>query len=242
MRDHHPDFFAAHPMLPMEPEEEIWMQDLILRGPLPCYTAPVPSYRAYSEGQDVRPWYVYLRTLLQMFQWQDGAQSKTWLLKAPDHLGHIDLLFEMFPDATVVHTHRDPVVAISSLAALSVATRRMYTDHPDPKDAGSFALEHRSGDLRSYLKERPNHDENRFVDASFREIVDDTTGVIERICAATALDLDDKSRAAMQAWETDNPAGKHGQHKYSLQSVGLDAEQVSTTFADYTEAYAEYLI
>jgi hypothetical protein len=74
----------------------------------------------------MRPWYDYLHTLLQMFRWQDGSAAKTWVLKTPEHMGNLDLFFDRFPDARVVCTHRDPVVATTSMAVLTIAARRMY--------------------------------------------------------------------------------------------------------------------
>src|SRR5262249_26057907 len=49
-----------------------------------------------------------------------GAREahKRWLLKAPYHMTCIDTVFEVFPDACVIQTHRDPVKSIPSLCSL----------------------------------------------------------------------------------------------------------------------------
>ena len=242
MRDHYPDFFAGHPMLPREPDEEVWMLDQVMRGWMPCYTAYVPAFRDWTEQQDMRTWYAYLKRILQMFQWFDGTSEKTWLIKAPEHMGHLDMLFETFPDATVVETHRDPVTAISSIAVLSVASRRMYSDSPEPDEAGAFTLAHWSQSLLSCIRRRAELEANHtFVDAPYREITGDMIGLCERVCAAAGLELDAESRAAMEAWEAENPQNKHGKHSYELSTVGLTEEQVRAEFGEYLERYGALL-
>jgi hypothetical protein len=242
MRENHPDFFAGHPMIPRDPDEEIWMMDLVVQGMMPQYTATVPSYKAWAEKQDPSIWYAYLRKLLQMFQWQDGSRSDPWLLKAPEHLGHLDLLFETFPDATVVHTHRDPVVAIASIAVLSAASRRMYTDQDNPQEAGQFTLDYWSNHLRTYVGQRAElEDKHPFVDVSYREIVGDTMGAIERIFEAAGVEITDAGREAMLAWEADNPQNKFGKHSYDLEQVGLTEDEVRAGFTEYQERFAPLL-
>jgi hypothetical protein len=51
------------------------------------------------------------RRLLQYRQWQDPKGR--WLLKSPQHLFDLPGLMEIYPDARIVWTHRDPVSALS---------------------------------------------------------------------------------------------------------------------------------
>ena len=43
------------------------------------------------------------------------------------------------------------------------------------------------------------------------------------------------------AWLKENPAGKHGSRKYSLDELGLNEAQVRDTFSEYFELYRDYL-
>ena len=50
--------------------------------------------------------------MLKFLQWQKrqaGQRGDRWVLKAPFHLGFVDVLFALFPDARIVQTHRDPL-------------------------------------------------------------------------------------------------------------------------------------
>lgn len=238
MRDHYPDFFAGHPMIAREPDEEMLMADLAMRGSFTGHATNIPSFDAWMQGQDHRSWYQFLRRMLQLFQWQDGSPKKTWLLKSPSHLGQLDALFDTFPDATVVHCHRDPVTTTASIAQLSEAGRRMYSDAQNSSAMGRYVLKHWSGLMRRYMQQRPALEErHRFVDVGFKEICNNPMAEIERVYAAANITLTSEARSYMEQWESSNPPGKHGQHRYSLERFGLTAEEIRTTFSGYLSRF-----
>lgn len=234
MQQQIPDFYAGHPMNALEPEEEVFMSDLVMRGWNPAYVANVPTFAAWLEQQEFDTWYSFLRKLLQLFQWQDGSPKKAWLLKTPEHMPHVEELFRAFPDATVVHCHRDPVSSIASLAELTVAIRRMYSNYENREEAGRFTLQHWSENMEKYLQQRQQlESSHRFVDVSYRDIAGNTLAEIERIYRAAGIAPGHEERAAMLTWEAGNPPGKHGEFHYSLDSVGLDENRVRAGFAGY---------
>jgi Sulfotransferase family len=243
MRDNFPDFYSGHPMNAREAEEEIWMQDMSLRGWGHVYAAKIPTFEAWTEKQDFETWYVFLRKLLQLIQWHDGSPNKRWLLKAPEHMAEMELLFKTFPDATVVHCHRDPTISVASLAVLTVASRGMYTDEKDHLDSGRFTLNHWASHTRAYLQQRKRlESKHRFVDVSYKEITSNIMAAVDRINAAAGLKLTPANRAAVIDWEKSNPPGKPGARRYSLSDVGLTEKQVRDAFADYLEQFRELVL
>lgn len=61
------------------------------------------------------------KKLLQLLTWQSKDrrdQDFTWMLKCPFHLPYLPELFQSFPGATVVWTHRDPAECIASACSL----------------------------------------------------------------------------------------------------------------------------
>ena len=242
MRDVIPDFFAGHPMKPLEPDEEVFMADLVMRGWNPSYVAHIPSFDAWLGKQDFSTWYVFLRKLLQLFQWQDGSPGTAWLLKTPEHMPHMDQLFRVFPNATVVHCHRDPAVSMASLAELTVSIRRMYSSHEDRHRVGRFTLDHWSNNMATYLHQRDElAARHSFLDISYIQIASDAMAQIERMHEVAGVPLRDEARAAMLNWEGANPPGKHGEFRYQLQSVGLDEASVHAAFAVYMKRFGDLL-
>ena len=116
-----PELAAIHPLDALAPDEEILLLEHSFSSTTPEAAANVPSYGRWLNEQDQTAAYVYLKKLLQFLQWQKnkaGSEAERWVLKTPHHLGFMDVLFAVFPDAHVVQTHRDPLETIHSLASM----------------------------------------------------------------------------------------------------------------------------
>ena len=104
-----PDLKAVHPLKADVPEECTWLLANTFVSPYFLLYGRIPSYLDYLLGLDfeqrVRA-YRYYRLQLQLLQQYHVARS--WVLKSPAHLSALDSLLEVFPDACVVQTHRDP--------------------------------------------------------------------------------------------------------------------------------------
>jgi len=239
MRQYQPDFYAGHPMNAREPEEEIWMADLVMRGWSTCYVSRTPTFQAWLKKQDYGVWYDYLKKLLQMFQWEDKAQGKRWLLKAPEHCPNLADLFRVFPDATIIHCHRDPVTTIASLGALTAKSRRLYSSAGTLEEGGRFAFEHWVDHTNAYMRDRPKFEkEHPFLDISYRDITANAVATVEQVYKAAGLEFTPRVRDAVLKWEADNPPGKHGKHSYTLESLGLETGKVRAAFAGYLERFS----
>ena len=91
--------------------------------------------------------------------WQ-GLDDKRWIVKAPQHFEQLRPIMNVFPDALVIFTHRDPVASMQSILQ-SYAYAARWRDHV--LDLQGY-LEYWSD---RYAKLRPNSIE---VDAPFYAI------------------------------------------------------------------------
>ena len=121
-----------------------------------------PAFPATTSGcapQDLRPAYDYWYRTIQLLQWQKrrrGMTAERWVLKTPMHLGHVDKIVDIFPDATFAQTHRDPLATIPSYASMIYELWRGVGETSDPVEAGRQT----SGDARARpqpLSCRPGH-------------------------------------------------------------------------------------
>src|SRR4051812_22489158 len=138
------EIFAIHPTYVHEAEEEIvFLADAFLSH-VPEASCNVPRYRSWIDGQDFAPAYRWMRRMLQLLQWQKrrrGEPVRPFVLKTPAHLGYLDVLLAEFPDAHIVHAHRDPVDVIPSGASLNTTLWRTHCDDVDPHEVGRQWIE-----------------------------------------------------------------------------------------------------
>jgi hypothetical protein len=225
-----PRMQAMHEMDAVEPDEEIWLLALDLTTMLFEAVWNVPSFRAWYERADLRGGYGFLRRMLQVLQWYRPGER--WLLKSPQHMEQLPLLFETFPDALVVQTHRDPLEVTASFASMASYGRRMNEAHPDPSAIARYWAARIETMLRRSQEGRAGLPPERFVDVRFEDIAADPLAVVRRIGEAARLAPSAEAEAAMRRWLAANPRGKHGGHSYRLEDFGLDPAELRRRMGD----------
>lgn len=230
-----PEAWPGHPMIPCEVEEETFAVEMSFRWTVPATFANVPTYIKWVEAHTVVPTYRYLKLILQVLQWQKGAE-RPWILKSPWHIGFLAAILEVFPDASIVQTHRDPLVAIASSCALMYAGLRLSTDDPDKKEHGANVLTMMSREMNRHLAQR-DAIRDPTLDVQFERIRDDAVAVARQICAARNWELDAAAAARIRRWEADNPQHKHGRFVYSPEEFGLTRENVTNALRDYCRRF-----
>jgi hypothetical protein len=239
-----PDFMAAHAMVATEPEEEALLaQSTFDRLGVLNWMYDVPGYHRWLQPRDQTDAYRYLADQLRYLQWQDGGRrGRPWVLKAPGHTANIETLLDVFPRATIVHCHRDPVVVLPSFCRLVELIWRTRGHRENPHRVGEFLLDLLPGELARNLEQRARLGSGApIVDLRFDDIVNDPFRVIGEIHERHGSVLTDASRAAMTGWSDANPAGKHGAHAYSLERYGLTGDGVREAFADYYRHFSGVL-
>jgi hypothetical protein len=234
-----PDLVAMHPIQAEEPDEEIMLLEHSFFSTNSEAFVNVPTFSAWLDQQDQAPGYRYLKKLLQFLQWQKkraGGVGERWVLKTPHHLGFMDLVFAVFPDARVVQTHRDPLQTIPSLASLIHAIRILGSDRADPVVAGRQWSDRMSRALRRCMEVRESH-EDRFIDVWFADAMRDPLVQIRRIYDFAGMELTPEAEANMRQWMVDNARDKRVAHSYSLEQFGLSEQGIRRDFAAYRERF-----
>ena len=114
-----PQLLSIHPLDAEQADEEVMLMEHSFHSAFDAF-GNVPGYMAWQAEQDPAQAYAYLKKLLQFLQWQKrrrGVTAERWVLKTPNHLPTMAALFEVFPDATVIQCHRDPLQTIPSLCS-----------------------------------------------------------------------------------------------------------------------------
>lgn len=231
-----PELASIHPWDPEGPDEEILLIEHSFLSHVPESGARIPSYNAWLDRQDMAPAYAYLKTLLQLLQWQKrraGRGGDQWVLKAPFHLGFLDTLFATFPDARVVQTHRDPVETLPSIASMYAALWKLASDEVDEQEIGRHCLARYGGALARCLEARERLPAERFLDVDYRELLADPLAQVRRIHGFAERPLDGEALAAMREHLGEHAREKRDAHDYSLERFGYTAAQLEEAFAAY---------
>ena len=239
-----PDLFAIHPTYAHQAEEEIvFLADAFLSH-VPEASCNVPAYRSWLDDQDFTPAYQHLYRMLQLLQWQKkqrGQHRSRWVLKTPAHLGYLDTLFRIFPDAHVIHMHRDPIDTIASGASLNTTLWRMHADEVDPRQVGRQWLERMAwtNGRAMEVRDRMPGARGRFTDVWFRDAVSDPIGQVQRIYDAVGIDFTSDARSAMTKWLAEDARERLAAHRYTAEDFGLSREQIREAFAAYSARFIE---
>lgn len=238
-----PELAAIHPWDALGSEEDILLLDQTLLSTTSETMACIPSYHHWIREQDLRPAYRYLKKMLQLLQWQKKRRgvpdAQRWLLKAPIHLGYVDIIDDLFPDADFVQTHRDPVETIPSYASMVYNLWRGVSDNPDPFEAGREVVQTLHRDLYRCMTARDALSPQRFFDVNFRETVTDPIGLVERIYHRFGMPMTATARAAIEEYMRKNPREKRPPHHYTVEQFGLSAADLEARFALYRERHIQ---
>lgn len=187
----------------------------------------IPIYDAWFQTQDETPAYRRFADTLRLIGLND---DRTWLLKNPGHFREMQSLLTVFQDARVVITHRDPVKAIPSLVDLLMEVKRITFPDADPHAAAQRELAYWSEGKRRTDRVRASRPAGQFFDVDHAEFHEDPIGVVHRLYAHFGLTLGAAVEQKMRDWLDANPAGKLGEHCYSIDDFGLTPEQVRAAF------------
>jgi hypothetical protein len=192
-----------------------------------------PSYAAWMLRQDMGPSYHRYADTLRMLQDDSGRR---FVLKAPAHTAALPALWAAFPDAVVLHLHRDVVETVTSGASLFAVFRSTYSDHVDPAELGRYQLDMTAEWFARAMAAREAAPERKVIDIAFRELVADPAALAENLCRALDIPWTDLSAAAARQRLADLNR-QHGAHKYTPADFGLTAGEIRERLSAYSERF-----
>ncbi|MFO7551980.1 MAG: sulfotransferase [Haliea sp.] len=227
---------AMHPMHPDHIHEELELMGPDFASYNFEWLAPSPRWRDHYYQQDQTPHYKYMRDVLKLLQWGRGPER--WVLKCPQHLEQLPVLKTVFPDATCVITHRDPVAVIQSAVTMVAYGYRMSRKRIDTRAIVEYWSDRVEHLLRACVRDRQCFPAQQSIDILFHEFMADDMATVERIYATAGVELTATARAQMQAFVDAHPRGKEGKMVYDLKGdFGVDPAALRERFSFYFEQF-----
>jgi len=235
-----PMFKRMHDMYPEHVHEEI--QLLAVAGSTMLFetSAVIPTWRDHYLATDQTPFYEYMKTMLKVLTFADleaGGDVRRWLLKSPQHVEQYGPLMTVFPDATVVRTHRDPVAISTSMATMNTYVGRMSRQPDKVGDIGRYWIERLETMMRAAVDQRDLVPSEQCLDVAFHEFMADDIATIRRIYDLADQPFTGETDAAMTQFMADHPRGKHGRVLYDLSQFGVDSRERRQALQFYVDAF-----
>ena len=235
-----PDFRRKHYMEADSPQECLGITAFDFNSFQFSAQLYLPSYMDwFSDRSDMPGTMRFHKRFLQYLQ-SGGVKGKRWLLKTPVHLRRLPEIFEVYPDARIIMTHRGPADIVSSTASLISSVRTLYSDKEDQNVTGKEQAMLWSKYFDRFLESRKAlGKEDQIIDLKFEDFAKDQVGTIEKIYDRFGWDLSEEAVNNFRDFLAKNPKDKHGKHTYSLDAFGLKEEEVNKQFSKYLEFYEQ---
>lgn len=227
---------AMHPMAPDHVHEENELMAPDFSNYNVEWVARAPGWRDHYLAHDQTPHYEYMKSVLQILQW--FRPRERWVLKSPQHLEQLGPLLSVFPDATIVVTHRDPVAVVQSTATMLTYGARTLYRSPRPTWYRDYWTDRIGRLLDAFGRDRHLLVDERTVDVYFHEYMDDEIGTLQRIYDAAGIELTGQALDEIEAYRAAHPRGKEGRVVYDLRrDFDTTPEAIRSRFEDYLNRF-----
>jgi hypothetical protein len=195
---------------------------------------------ALVETNDKRPIFRYERLFFTMLDAYRPVKSH-WTLKTPVYALFFPNIFEEYPDARVVVTHRNPLVALPSNCRLMESWCIAFDED------GTFDKHQFAKLVRKFIKNfvmvpfhyRKEHSERdgQIIDCIYAELFSEPIATVKSVYQKFGLEYTEEFEQRMKVYLANNKQGKYGRHKYSLEEYELKAESIYQEYRNYMEHF-----
>ena len=216
-----------HAITATSPEECLLIKVFALRSILYFYMANTPSYLSYLEDSDKTVSYLWHRRFLKILQSQ--YKPKRWLLKDPSHLGNLEEILSIYPDASFIHIHRDPAETIPSICSLTAQVRKGFTDSTDLKELGERTLDFWENSKKKNEAQKNNLNDDQYIDIYYEDFIKNPLKTVENIYKNFNFSFSKEIKELTESYIQENAKTSKEKHIYTLEEYGLDKKKVDNS-------------
>ena len=225
---------TLHPIDVEKADECIWVIEQTFWSALFLNINRAPNYTKWALAKDTRPEFEYYRKVLAIIS---NGDTRQWILKNPAHIFCVDAIMAAFPDARIVHTHRDPVTAVASTANVTWAMNKGAKSGLTMQDIGNSILQTWAHGLERMEQSRRRYEGIQFFDVHMRETQRDPLGTMTRIYEHFEIPV---TSATLTAWRDElerDPNQAHSIGSYDPDDFGINEANVGKQIGLYAERY-----
>jgi len=201
------------------------------------WLADVPKWRDFYYTEDQTPHYEYARTMLKAIAFQQSNERR-WILKGNAQSEQLPQLMKVYPDATIVMTHRDPLAILQSVLTMRGLPVLSNQKTPDIAAHVTYWVDRIERMLRVYIQDMHMVPAGRRMDLLFQDVMADDVSTVQRVLAAAGLSATNESAQDMHEYMEHHPRGRDGRVVYDLAgNFKLDLNALRDRFSFYTDRF-----
>ena len=227
---------VMHDQTPGYVTEEGDLQCIDFSSYFPDWMARVQPWQRYYFAHDQTPHYAYARKVMQVMTWLHGPNR--WVMKSPQNMENLPALFNVYPDSTVVITHRDPISVLQSAITLVAYSDRIRRKEWNLTELVEYWVGRIERLLRMCVRDRDTLPQGQVKDVVFHEYMANERGTVAEVCRMAKLPLSAEAERRMDQYLKDNPRDKHGRVVYDLiGNFGVDIAALRRRFQFYYDRF-----
>jgi hypothetical protein len=232
-----PKWLTSHPYNDMLgnglPEcERTWAFDFRVMTPTAWWRVPM-GMNVGGLPSDASAQYRIHRMMLQQCQY--ARPLKRWALKG-FHGARLAALWEAYPDARIIWTHRDPVQIVASRIVLTGELTEGLVGHVDWQAHAALHLAASRASMKATLAD-PLVSDPRILHVRYPDFIADPVGTIRKYYEFAGVPFTAGAEAAMRDYLGSNRGDRHGKFRYSTDVIGVDIDQLNAEFAPYRDRF-----
>lgn len=212
-----------------EPEECVWgfIDAVGMLGQ--AASLCMPRWRHWLAEEDPTPAYANYRRVVQLLLWRHPVGERGFLvLKAPQIARHVEAFAQVFPEARLVVTDRDPYRCLASMVMMGQAIVEPFCSaNPLTRDGlrGGVGLENVAAKLAALDAFADAHPE-RVHRVAYPALVADGAATASRLFAALGIAADGAFAARAEAFLAAQRAGARAAAPQRIDAQGYEHESV----------------
>jgi Sulfotransferase family len=173
---------------------------------------------------------------MMLQQAQHGRDSRYWTLKGTSHHHRLAALFEAYPDAQVIWTHRDPVQSIASRIVLVGQIAEAIDPRIDWKSFAKSVIAICRANFKA-MSEDPLAEDPRIVHVAYQDMVRDPIGMMREAYDRFGVPFTREAEERATRWLANNRSDRYGKFEYSTDVIGEDIEALYREFEPYSDRF-----
>ncbi len=227
-----------------EPEENAWgffnCTGLLGRGISPL----MPTWAKWIEDNDLRPTYREFRKLVQILLWKcPPPEGGHLLLKCVMTTARVHDFAEVFPEASMVFTHRDPFRCLVSGCAVGATIYEAFLqEQPGPLHddgvLGQTALQSQNAVFQA-LSGLAKSGQSKVTNVRYADLMNDAVLTTRTAYQGIGMEPPDNLEKLVLGYLEDQRSGKRAKPPKKMDPFGYSADAVwnDETVAEYCEFF-----